>query len=84
MSMTAPDEIDIDTSQIVEHPPDTDIDQYVEDANFRIERMRSDGVWICAYTKDPDEPDHHYDLYVTEDGGIHITHREEDVDTKTE
>lgn len=49
--MTAPDEIDIDTNQIVEHPPNTDIDQYVEEANFRIERMGSDGVWICAYER---------------------------------
>jgi hypothetical protein len=82
MSMTASD--DIDTSQITEHPSDTDIDQYVENTNFRIERMSADGIWICAYTNDSDEPDHHYDLYVTEDGGIHITHREEDVDAKTE
>jgi hypothetical protein len=76
--MTAPDEIDIDTSQIVEHPPDTDIDQYVEEANFRIERMGSDGVWICAYTNDPDEPDHHYDLSFNV--SFHVTHRKEDME----
>jgi hypothetical protein len=46
--------------------------------------MSADGVWICAYTNDSDEPDHHYDLYVTEEGGIHITHREEDIEAKTE
>jgi hypothetical protein len=39
--------------------------------------MRSDYVWICAYTDDPDEPDHHYDLNVTDEGGIRVTHREE-------
>ena len=82
--MTTPDDIDIKTSQITEHPPDTDIDQYIEHTNFRIERMGPDGVWICAYTDDPDEPDHHYDLYVAEDGGIHITHRKENPETEPE
>ncbi|KPN31962.1 hypothetical protein SY89_02719 [Halolamina pelagica] len=75
--MTDFDDLDIDTDRVTEHPPDTDIDQYIEDCNFRIERMSFDGLWICAYTGDPDEPDHHYDLTVTDDGGIHVTHRKE-------
>jgi len=76
MSMADPDDIEIDTEHITRHPPDTDIDQYVENCNFRIERMGSDGVWVCAYTHDEDEPDHHYDIYITDDG-LHITHRAE-------
>jgi len=74
--MVDPEEIEIDTEHITRHPPDTDIDQYVTDCNFRIERMGADGVWVCAYTNDPDAPDHHYDIYITDDG-LHITHREE-------
>lgn len=60
------------------HPPDTDIDQYVENCNFRIERMSDDGLWLAAYTHDGDELDHHYDVTVTDDGGLHVTHREEE------
>lgn len=67
---------DIDTDHITEHPPDTDIDQYIQNCNFRIERMSAESVWLCAYTDDPDAPDHHYDISVTEDG-LRITHREE-------
>jgi hypothetical protein len=65
-----------DTDHITEHPPSVDIDQYIEDCNFRIERLTDDGLWACAYTNDPDEPDHHYDISIHSDG-IHITHREE-------
>lgn len=79
--MTDSNSDDLDISDITEHPPDTDIDQYIEDCNFRIERMSSDIVWICAYTEGPDEPDHHYDLYISDDGGIHITHRQEESPT---
>jgi len=43
--------------------------------------MSDESVWICAYTEDPDEPDHHYDINVTEDGGLTITHRAEDSTT---
>jgi hypothetical protein len=39
--------------------------------------MRPDAVWVCAYTNDPAEATHHYDLRVSADGGIHITHRKE-------
>lgn len=75
--MTDPDDSNIDTSHVDEHPPDVDIDQFVEDCDFRIERMRPDAVWVCAYTNDPAEAAHHYDLRVSDDGGIHITHRKE-------
>lgn len=67
-----------DTSNIEEHPPSTDIDQYVPNCNFRIERMGGDAVWLCAYTDD-DEPNHHYDIYI-DDGGLHVVHREENPD----
>jgi uncharacterized protein (DUF433 family) len=60
-----------------EHLPDDDIDQYVPDANFRIERMSADSLWLCAYTHDENEADHHYDITVTDDAGLKITHREE-------
>jgi len=72
------DDMDIDTDHITTHPPDTDIDQYVPESNFRIERMSEQSIWVCAYTDDPGEPDHHYDISVTETGGLRITHREED------
>jgi len=72
-----PDDIEIDTSHISRHPPDTDIDEYVENCNFRIERMGSDGVWVAAYTDNPDEPDHHYNISARDDG-LHIRHRAED------
>lgn len=71
------DEIDVDTDHITRYPPDTDIDQHIEDCNFRIERMGSDGVWVAAYTHDEDEPDHHYNISIR-DGGLHISHREEE------
>jgi len=70
--------MDNDTDHITEHPPDIDIDQYVPESNFRIERMSESSIWVCAYTEDDDKPDHHYDISVTEDGGLKITHREED------
>jgi len=69
---------DIDTSHITKHPPDVDIDQYIENCNFRIERMGEDGLWLCAYTNDTCEPDHHYDVSVTDEGGLRVTHREEE------
>ena len=72
------DDMDIDTDHITDHPPDTDIDQHIENCNFRIERMSEESLWVCAYTSDPDEPDHHYDLSVTNDGGLKVTHREEE------
>jgi len=71
------DDMDINTDHITDHPPDVDIDQFVEDCNFRIERMSDESVWICAYTDEPGEPDHHYDIAVTDEGGLKITHREE-------
>lgn len=67
--------INVDTSHISEHTPDTDIDQYIPHNNFRIERMGPEGVWVCAYTND-DRADHHYDISCR-DGGLHITHRAE-------
>jgi hypothetical protein len=76
--MTSDRDDDIETSHSAEHPPDTDIDQYVKECNFRIERMRSDGIWLAAYTDDPDEMNHHYNITVTDDGGLHVTHREEE------
>ena len=63
-----------------EHPPDIDIDQYVKDCNFRIERMGDDSIWLCAYTDDSDEPEHHYDITATDSGELHVTHRRERVD----
>jgi hypothetical protein len=75
--MVDPDDHDTNNGSISEHSPATDIDHYIEDCNFRIERMSSDAVWICAYTEDDDEPDHHYDLHITNERGIHITHRKE-------
>lgn len=65
-----------DSGDIEEHPPAVDIDQYVQKCNFRIERMDGDAIWLAAYTDDG-EPDHHYDLRVTEDGGLHVSHRTE-------
>jgi hypothetical protein len=67
-----------DNDRISHHPPDTDIDQYVENCNFRIERMSDEGIWLAAYTHDGEKPDHHYDITVTENGGLHVTHREEE------
>jgi hypothetical protein len=60
---------------ISEYPPKTDIDDYVKDCDFRIERMREDYIWLCAYTKNDSEPDHHFDIHTDGDGGLHITHR---------
>jgi len=76
------DDMDIDTDHITTHPPDVDIDQYVPDSNFRVERMSERSIWVCAYTEDENEPDHHYDISVTDDGGLTITHREEDCTDK--
>jgi len=55
----------IDTDHITDHPPDVDIDQYVPNSNFRIERMSESSIWVCAYTDEPGESDHHYDITVT-------------------
>jgi hypothetical protein len=60
-----------------EHPPETDIDQYITDCNFRVERMGGDSLWLAAYTEDSEEPDHHYDITVTEEEGLHVSHRTE-------
>lgn len=63
-----------------DHPPDTDIDDYIENVNFRIERMGEDAVWLAAYTRDDDDPiDHHFDITVSDDG-LHIRHRREDME----
>lgn len=65
---------DIDTdSETYTISPEIDIDQYVEDCNFRIEKLGTDGLWICAYTQEPDEPDHHYTIRAEEDE-LHISH----------
>lgn len=81
MVLCMTDDMDIDTDQITDHPPDVDIDQYVPNSNFRIERMSESSIWVCAYTDEPGESDHHYDITVTEEGGIKITHREEESTT---
>lgn len=66
-----------DPGDIEGHPPDTDIDQYITDCNFRIERMSDNSVWLAAYTHDDDEPNHHYDITVTDDETLHVSHRTE-------
>jgi hypothetical protein len=80
------EDFDVD-SDIYLSPPETDIDQYVQDCNFRIERLGEDGLWVCAYTHDPDEPDHHYRIRAEEDG-LHITYerdyRRDDDDQETQ
>ena len=68
---------DEDPGEIEEHPPEVDIDDYIEDCNFRVERMWERGIWVCAYTHADNEPDHHFDLRVTDDGGLHVSHRTE-------
>lgn len=77
LSDQSTDSDDIDTSHITKHPPAVDIDQYVTNCNFRIERMGADGLWVAAYTHDDDRPDHHYNISIREDG-LHIRHRKED------
>lgn len=71
------DDIEVDDSHVTRYPPDTDIDEFVEDCDFRIERMGADGLWVAAITHDEDELDHHYNILVREDG-LHIRHREEE------
>lgn len=65
--------------RIDEYPPHKDIDQYVPNSKFRIERMREDCIWIAAYTDDDSEPDHHYYL-ICDGGGLRVTHRREHTD----
>lgn len=65
-----------DQDHITKHPPETDIDQFIENCNFRIERMSEESVWLAAYTHDDGEVEHHYDIHVTDEGGLHIIHEE--------
>jgi hypothetical protein len=54
-------------------PSEIDIDQFVEDCNFRVEKLGTDGLWVCAYTQEPAEPDHHYTIRA-EDDELLISH----------
>ena len=65
------------TNQIEIIEPDDDVDDYVPDSAFRIERMDADGIWLCAYTSDPTLPDIHYDISVTDTGELRVTRRVE-------
>lgn len=73
----ANDDIEVDTSNVTRYPPGTDIDEYIEDCDFCIERLDEDGVWVAAITHDDDEPDYHYNISCRDDG-LHIRHREEE------
>ena len=53
--------------------PSDDVDDYVRDCNFRIERLGTDGLWVCAYTNDPELPDIHYNIRVTDAGELEIS-----------